>query len=207
MARWPFAVLSVVLFVQAVAITSAHALWPFVLQDNLHIGSRGYGVVLFTASLLATIAVGSVAGAERRWGSTAVATALLLFPAVALPPSFALGRGGGVGGVGGALAANTSIVEEGFTLAATAHVCLTALASVSLTAAEPVLKSLTSLRAPPALHSFPPFRATQTILLPYTRKGCIQAIEITRSCDPVPSAASTSDPSPAATHFYPVKGT
>ena len=168
MARWPFAVLSVVLFVQAVAITSAHALWPFVLQDNLHIGSRGYGVVLFTLGR---------------------------------------GGGGGVGGVGGALAANTSIVEEGFTLAATAHVCLTALASVSLTAAEPVLKSLTSLRAPPALHSFPPFRATQTILLPYTRKGCIQAIEITRSCDPVPSAASTSDPSPAATHFYPVKGT
>ena len=57
--QWPFITLSTVLFLQSASLTGTNTLWPIVLQDDGDFGNRIYGVVLFSASFLATMAMGA----------------------------------------------------------------------------------------------------------------------------------------------------
>ena len=168
--RWPFVALALVHFAQALTLTGIHALWPIVLADVASIGTRGFGILLFGASAASTLAVGAAPALERRFGVGRAATGLLLFPALVLPVAFALlivaqsGVPSPPPAAEGAAGDSTTAADPGLSpsslgaaaatpdmLRIAAHAALTIPAIVSLSAAEPLLQSMATLRAPAAL--------------------------------------------------------
>lgn len=127
--QWPFMLLSVVLFLQAACFTGTNTLWPIVLKDGGDYGNRVFGVVLFFASFLSTMAVGAVPVAERRIGGVSLSSMLWLLPIVLLPIAFSVDLKTDL----------TTLVLHGV---------FVSISIAALSAVEPVVQALATLQAP-----------------------------------------------------------
>ena len=127
--QWPFVLLSVVLFLQAACFTGTNTLWPIVLKDGGDYGNRVFGVVLFLASFLSTMAVGAVPVVERRIGGVSLSSMLLLLPILFLPIAFSV-----------------DLKTDLTTLVL--HSVFVSFSIAALSAVEPIVQALATLQAP-----------------------------------------------------------